>query len=681
MPAACIEASLRVGLLAVMAGAAPGLEEAAEARASDPHERRRAVRSAWVILAVLVCTVLSLIASGLYSSRAADKLDQAAASIATDASPAIEHLTAVREQILNITVAAAEAVERSTDGTPFDAAGFTRSLALLHQELAAYRMLPFYPREEILYANVERKVRIFEEHLIAFSSLVRAGDIHGAARALRTRLLPATAAADAGIADLTSFNAEQQHRLGVEIPKERRRAARVGFTLQLLTGLLGLTLTGLVVFGTRRYTRVLQEQRRAADDQARRIAEFGSKLESIIGSCVDIAGAITSEGDPSRVLQLIADEARTVVGARYAAVGCGTDRDRPFQPWISSGMPGDVIGALGRAPRPDGLLGAIVRDGRSVRLSDVTRHPLFRGLPKAHPPLGSFIGVPIVRNGRNVANLFLAREPEQPPFTAHDERAADLLAGYVAVAIENADLYARALAARQAREDLLATVSHDLKNPLNAIALSTGALARQVDSEKAKQSVARIERATERMFRLIGDLLDAAKIEAGVLQAASQPEDATALIESATEMFRVIAADKDIRLIPASSPAAGLVSCERNLILRVLANLIGNAVKFSPNGSSISIEAAPEAGEVVFSVADTGPGIPAEHVSHAFERYWQQGGSDRRGSGLGLYIAKGIVEAHHGRIWIESAPGRGTTVRFTLPIAQAAAHSAVAPPP
>ena len=117
-------------------GPAPG--GTAEAAIPGPDEPRRAVPSAWVILAVLIFTVLSLVASALYSTRAADKLDRAAMSIATDASPAIEHLTAVREQILHITVVAAEAVERSTDGAPFDPAEFTRSLALLHRDLSAY---------------------------------------------------------------------------------------------------------------------------------------------------------------------------------------------------------------------------------------------------------------------------------------------------------------------------------------------------------------------------------------------------------------------------------------------------------------------------------------------------------------------------------------------------------------
>lgn len=288
--------------------------------------------------------------------------------------------------------------------------------------------------------------------------------------------------------------------------------------------------------------------------------------------------------------------------------------------------------------------------------------------------------MPIVRNGHNVANPFLAREPGQPPFSAQDERSADLLAGYVAVAIENATLYDGALAARRAREDLLATVSHDLKNPLNAIKLSTRALAGRTESDKAKQSVARIDRAADRMFGLISDLLDAAKIEAGVLRAAPQPADASALIDSAVEMLRVIAADKGIQLVAAGPSETSLVLCERNLILRVFGNVIGNAIKFSSPGCSVAIEAEADATFVRFSVADTGPGIPPEHLPHAFDRYWQEQGSDRRGSGLGLYIAKGIVEAHGGRIWIESTPGRGTTVRFTLPLARADLYVAASPP-
>jgi len=659
--------------------AVPGAAPAASATAID--ERWRSLQSPGVIVGVLIGTVLTLIASGMYSRRADRKLDRAAMSIAADASPAIEELSKVREEILRITVAATEDVERPTDGARFDVGELARSLALLDRELSAYRQLPLYPREEILYADVQRKVNVFEQRLGTFAALAGAGDRRGASTALTIGLLPSAMDTDAGIAALTSFNAQQQHQLAIEIPRERRHAARVGFMLQLLTGLLGLALTGLVVLGARRYTRMVQAQRRTADDQARSVAEFGAKLELIIESCADIAGAITASSDPMRVFQLIADQARVVVGARYAAVGCGTDRDRPFDPWVSSGVPASIVAELGRPPRPDGLFAAVVHDRRSIRLSDVTRHPLFRGLPKGHPPLGSFIGVPILRDGQNVGNLFLGRAPGDGPFSVQDGRAADLLARFVAVAIENADLYNRALAAKRAREDLLATVSHDLKNPLNTIRLSSRTLAGRVEDDRGTQSLARIDRAVERMSRLIGDLLDAAKIEAGALRTAPRPEDAFFLIESAVESLRLIAADKNIQLVPSRPSAPALVACERSLILRVLANLLGNAIKFSASGSSVTIGLERQSAQVLFSVADSGPGIPAEQAAHAFERYWQQEGSDRRGSGLGLYIAKGIVEAHGGRIWIESTPGQGTTVRFTLPVARAEAQTAAAAPP
>jgi signal transduction histidine kinase len=244
-----------------------------------------------------------------------------------------------------------------------------------------------------------------------------------------------------------------------------------------------------------------------------------------------------------------------------------------------------------------------------------------------------------------------------------------LLAGYVGVSISNYRLYNEAMTAKRAREDLLATVSHDLKNPLNTIRISTHLLRRSTDTGTLDLAE-RIDRTAERMTRLIGDLLDASKIEAGVLGTAPRPEAAGALVDSAIDLFRLLAGEKSIQLLSQVPSSIHAVVCERDLVLRVFSNLIGNAIKFSPEGTPIVVAAKPVPGEVQFSVSDSGPGIPAGHLPHVFDRYWQEKGGDRRGSGLGLYIAKGIVEAHGGRIWLESAPGRGTTIFFTLPIAR-----------
>src|SRR5262249_23526471 len=147
-------------------------------------------------------------------------------------------------------------------------------------------------------------------------------------------------------------------------------------------------------------------------------------------------------------------------------------------PWVFSGISTAVREAVGRPPRPVGLLGAVIGEGHPIRLAEIAGHSAFGGLPPHHPPMGPFLGVPIVRAGRNVANLYLARKQGDPAFRKEEERAAEMLAAYVGVAIGNARLYNEALAATRAREDLLTTVSHDLRNPLTAIRISTEMLRR-----------------------------------------------------------------------------------------------------------------------------------------------------------------------------------------------------------
>jgi signal transduction histidine kinase len=219
-------------------------------------------------------------------------------------------------------------------------------------------------------------------------------------------------------------------------------------------------------------------------------------------------------------------------------------------------------------------------------------------------------------------------------------------------------------------------IEPDLKNPLQAISLTTLALRRSAPGAAAAGQAERIDRAVARMTRLIDDLLAAAKIESGELRPDRRPEDAAGLMKSAVEMFRPIAEAKSIDLSSRPPPSGALVSCERHLILRVLANLIGNAIKFSPRGGAIEVTADCGPDWVRIAVRDEGPGIAAEHRAHVFDRYWQQKGGDRRGSGLGLYIAKGIAEAHGGRIWIDGGAGSGTTVSFTLPLDQVAPGAA-----
>ena len=219
------------------------------------------------------------------------------------------------------------------------------------------------------------------------------------------------------------------------------------------------------------------------------------------------------------------------------------------------------------------------------------------------------------------------------------------------------------------RDEFLAIVSHDLRNPLSAIALNTQLLERLVSSGDPR--LARISRSLAasiaQMQRIISDLLDLAAIEAGKLSVQMQPGDARTAIEEAVEAARSTAAKKGVTVeaIVGSDPLAAFFDPGR--VGQVLANLIDNALKFTPSGGRISVEGRRTANLVEIRVRDSGPGLKPEEIAVIFERYRQVEKRGRKALGLGLYISRSIVESHGGRIRAESVPGEGTTFLFTLP--------------
>jgi PAS domain S-box-containing protein len=227
----------------------------------------------------------------------------------------------------------------------------------------------------------------------------------------------------------------------------------------------------------------------------------------------------------------------------------------------------------------------------------------------------------------------------------------------------------RAEAASRTREDLMAVVSHDLRNPLSAIATAATLLRRNSDADATGRSTKQVElilRSADRMARLISDLLDISSIDAGRLAVEPVPHSAASLLHEAADLFQLLATERSIRISTEVASGALGVSADRERVLQVLSNLLGNALKFTPPGGSIQLRAQPDGSAVRLSVIDTGPGVPAEQLPHVFDRYWQAKRNGRLGIGLGLSIAKGIVEAHGGRIWAESVAGAGSSFHFTL---------------
>jgi signal transduction histidine kinase len=240
-------------------------------------------------------------------------------------------------------------------------------------------------------------------------------------------------------------------------------------------------------------------------------------------------------------------------------------------------------------------------------------------------------------------------------------------------------LYGEAERAILAREETLSMVAHDLRNPLSTIMMGASSLLTMPasDDQRTKQLTI-IKRASDRMNRLIQDLLSISRIEAGRLTVEARQTDVATLVSEAMDMLRPLAAERSCRLESEIARDLPRVYADSARVLQVLSNLVGNAIKFTPQGGRIVIGARRVGEKVLFSVADTGPGIPAEKLPHIFDRFWQANHADRRGIGLGLAIAKGIVEAHGEQIWAVSEMGNGSTFLFALPLTQV---SALAQPP
>lgn len=234
--------------------------------------------------------------------------------------------------------------------------------------------------------------------------------------------------------------------------------------------------------------------------------------------------------------------------------------------------------------------------------------------------------------------------------------------------------------ATHVREELLAIVAHDLRNPLTSIRASAGLLERvagRAGDAGVEKTVRIIARSAERMDHLISDLLDFELIQAERLTVERRPVDASDLIRETVEMFRPAATEKEIQL---EGHGAGelVVLGDRERLLQILSNLVGNAVKFTPEGGSVTVRAERSGPDGLFEVSDTGPGIREEEQSRIWERFWQarRGKTARSGVGLGLSIAKGLVEAHGGRIWMERRSEGGARFHFTVPLASTASREA-----
>jgi PAS domain S-box-containing protein len=417
--------------------------------------------------------------------------------------------------------------------------------------------------------------------------------------------------------------------------------------------------------------KVQAERLRIVSEASRAFAEEGLALPALLDKVASyVAQAV---GDACSVRLRSEDGGALLHGARSEPLAPARDERACGAPTPPCGVDG-------------ALLADVIGAGRTVRVPIVDDGELRSMLPvDARAELGgsrihSLIVAPLRFQARIEGTLSVWRAAPGRPYPAEDERLVGELATRAALAIEAARIFQREERARReaelaarAREDFMAILAHDLRNPLGTVSLGSALLLRSTVGhdrlDPIHDQAGRIYRAAERMEAMIRNLLDAATVESGQLPIEAAPVRIDALVNDAIDMMTLAAHERSITLEKACACDDARIRGDHGRVLQVFSNLIGNALRFTPAGGTVAVRAELADGCARLTVHDSGCGIDPRELPFVFDRFWKGKDTARGGTGLGLYIAKGIVEAHGGVITVASEPGAGAVFTFTLPFA------------
>ena len=380
--------------------------------------------------------------------------------------------------------------------------------------------------------------------------------------------------------------------------------------------------------------------------------------------------AIFSRHDLEHVLQQVVDAAREVVGARYAALGVlGEDRKSLVQ-FVTSGLDEATREKIGDLPRGRGLLGHVIQEGTPVRTGDINRHAERFGFPPHHPPMKSFLGVPVKGRGGVFGNLYLTEKIDASEFSAEDESIAILLASQAAVAVENARLYGESeqllgqIRAMQRQRDLFfAMMNHELRNALTGVYGWAERLVKRKSPEAVEQAGREVYEAADHTITLLNNFLDLMRLDAGKVRPVWRDVETRTALERAIVSSEPAAAAKRVRLELQVSPDGAVATLRTDPVRldQILVNLLSNAIRHSPEGASVQLTCEAVGGQIRFAVIDHGPGVPLElreRIFEPFERFDPHSGA---GTGLGLPVSRRLAEALGGTLTVEETAGGGAT--------------------
>lgn len=520
-----------------------------------------------------------------------------------------------------------------------------------------------------------------EANLDLLESLLEADDYHAVARSGDAR--QAIPLAIRFAADLVLLDLHMPHRDGLELLRELRATVSPGEYRPVLVLTADITTVareralalGAQDFLTKPFdavevllrvenlleTRLLYRRQHdariraeAAEARSALVAEWSRVLASSLDSSTSLAHL------PRLVVPRLADACAVLLRQPGGTV-----------------VGGEAAVAPANAPRWCALL-----EGTGLSPPGVASSECLVPLPDGRP--ARLLIAPVRDHVTEVGALVLARAGASASFQAADRTLVEELAARAGQAVERARLYAAAELATRERERLLAVVAHDLRNPLGVVGMYAEMLASMIPPDGdsySREALGSICRTTARMQELVEDLLDASSLEQGGIRVHAAPQDGAALFAEAERMLRPLAAARGIHLAVIGRRGAGCgpVVVDGARLLQLLSNLVGNAVKHTPPGGTVTVDWAAGSDGLAVDVSDDGPGIAANELPHIFTAFWQAREHDRRGVGLGLWIARAIVEAHGGRIGATSPAGRGATFHFTIPAPVAAPIPAGAP--
>ena len=394
-----------------------------------------------------------------------------------------------------------------------------------------------------------------------------------------------------------------------------------------------------------------------------------SRLERLVREFPALVAELRHEA----VLQQVADLAADLIGARYAAVGLLNPDKRTLESFTVSGLSEAQRIAIGNLPVGRGILGLLIREGKPIRLRDLAGHPASVGFPPNHPPMRSFLGVPIPAQREIIGELYLTEKIGAEEFSAEDEDLAVLLALAIGSAVENARLHTERAnlldevqQLHRSRERFFAMVNHELRNALAAVYGWAEIMVRKKDRESVPRAAYEILDSAEQAIGLISDLLDLSRLDEDRLKPVIRRVDCAAVLRGAIQRVTPSANERGILLSLSLPPEGVLALTDSHRVEQILVNLLRNAIRHSPPETTVRARVAPADGRVVFSVEDEGTGIAIEDVEKIFDVYVTSAGEERAGHGLGLPLSRRLARLLGGEL--TAIPGSaGGQFKLELP--------------